>query len=275
MIRACLLPAIEGFRARKMETDFTDVTELAGTPISQEQLERLHHRYEWACGYCKDRDVVEVGCGTGPGLGLLQSVARSVVAGDISEKIVAIARQHYGSRIAISRIDAQSLPFESRSKDVILLFEAIYYLPDASRFVRECARVLRPGGHLLIVTANRDLWDFHPSPYTYRYYGAADLNGMLKEAGFESELFGYQEASRAGLRQRVLRPVKRLAVMAGLMPKTMSGKRWLKRLVFGAEVPMPAEIQAGARAYIAPARISGTAPDPRHKILYCAARLET
>jgi SAM-dependent methyltransferase len=130
-----------GVLARTMQIDYTDVTELAGRPISQEQLARLHHRYTWAASYCEDRDVVEVGCGTGPGLGLLQSVSRSVAAGDIDEKIVAIAQGHYGARIPISRIDAQYLPFEDRSKDVVLLFEAIYYLPDADRVVRECARV--------------------------------------------------------------------------------------------------------------------------------------
>jgi SAM-dependent methyltransferase len=262
-----------GVLARTMQIDYTDVTELAGRPISQEQLARLHHRYTWAASYCEDRDVVEVGCGTGPGLGLLQSVSRSVAAGDIDEKIVAIAQGHYGARIPISRIDAQYLPFEDRSKDVVLLFEAIYYLPDADRFVRECARVLRPGGRLLIVTANKDLWDFHPSPYTHRYYGAAELPALLGSAGFGCELFGYQEASRGGLRQRLLRPVKRLAVVSGLMPKTMSGKRWLKRLVFGAEVPMPAEIRVAPGAFQPPARIPANAPDTRHKIIYCAATL--
>jgi len=39
---------------------------------------------------------------------------------------------------------------------VIILFEAIYYIPDAEKFVEECARVLRLGGKVLIATANKD-----------------------------------------------------------------------------------------------------------------------
>jgi len=58
-----------------MAVDFTEVTELAGAEISAEQLERMAHRYSWAAGYCGGRDVVEVACGSGQGLGLLGKVA--------------------------------------------------------------------------------------------------------------------------------------------------------------------------------------------------------
>ena len=51
--------------------DFQAVTELPGTPVSQEQIDRLLSRYIWASGYCHDLDVLEAGCGAGPGLGLL------------------------------------------------------------------------------------------------------------------------------------------------------------------------------------------------------------
>jgi SAM-dependent methyltransferase len=259
--------------AARMETDYSEVTEIAGAPISAEQLFRLHHRYTWAAGYCRDRDVLECACGTGPGLGLLQRASRSFAAGDISPLMVETARRHYGARLQVSQFSAESLPFADRSLDVVILFEALYYLPDAARFARECARVLRPGGHVLIVTANKDLWDFHPSPYTHRYYGVRELGELLSAAQFECEFFGFQDASRSSLRQRLLRPVKRLAVASGLMPKTMAGKRWLKRLVFGAEVRMPAELEPGGQAYAAPAGIPAGRADERHKIIYCAARL--
>jgi SAM-dependent methyltransferase len=258
-----------------METDFAEVTEIAGEPITAEQLFRLHHRYRWAAGYCGGRDAVECGCGTGPGVGLLLKASRSFEAGDISPRMVEAARRHYGDRVRISRFNAEELPWADRSKDVILLFEAIYYLPDAARFVRECARVLRPGGHVLIVTANKDLWDFHPSPYTHRYYGVRELGALFADHGFGSEFFGFQDVSRVSLRQRVLRPLKRLAVIAGFMPKTMAGKRWLKRIVFGPEIAMPAELGEASEGLPPATPIAGGEPDRRHKIIYCAARLNT
>jgi SAM-dependent methyltransferase len=253
--------------------DFSEVTELSGTPITREQLVRLHHRYTWATGHCCGKDVLEAGCGVGPGLGLLAGTARSVRAGDFSPTMVALANKHYQGRIDVTQFDAQSLPFQDQSFDTILLFEAIYYVPDTEQFVRECRRVLRPDGRVLIVTANKDLWDFHPSPYTHNYLGVVELNMMFERYSFACEFFGYQDAGKSSLRQRLLRPVKRLAVMTGLMPKTMSGKRWLKKLVFGSEVSMPAEVTSDMAIYEPPMKINSTTPDTKHKIIYCAAQL--
>lgn len=256
-----------------MSESFLNVTELAGDEISGEQIERMHHRYTWAAGYCEGRAVVEMACGTGPGLGLLAAVAESVEAGDFDEAILAIARDHYAERVALERVDAMAMPYADHSKDVVILFEAIYYLPDAGRFVAECARVLRPGGRVLIATANRDLSDFNPSPYSHRYYGAADLRQLFEAHGFSCELFGYMPVDEISWKQRILRPVKRAVVSLGLMPKTMAGKKLLKRLVFGGLVAMPAELSGDEAAYQPPAPLPGEAADRRHKVIYCAATL--
>jgi SAM-dependent methyltransferase len=253
------------------QAQFVSVTEISGTPISAEQLERLVNRYVWAAGFCGGKDVVEVACGVGPGLGLLEQTAKSLEAGDYSAPILEIARRHYGKRVALQQFDAARMPFADASKDVIILFEAIYYLPRPENFVTECVRVLRRGGQLLVASANKDLWDFHPSPYSHQYFGVADLAGLLGRHGFSCQFLGYQPVDRSPLRQRVLRPLKRLAVVSGLMPRTMGGKRWLKRIVFGAEVPMPGEITRTMATYVPPVEIVSTEPDRRHKIIYCVA----
>lgn len=252
---------------------FESVTELPGQPISTEQVERLVNRYVWAASYCRGLDVVEAACGAGPGLGVLQGVARSLEAGDISAPILAKATAHYGDRFRITQFDAAQLPFAARSKDVVLLFEAIYYLGDPAAFIAECRRVLRPGGRVLVVTANKDLWDFHPSAYTHRYYGVPDLRDLFGRYGFETEFFGFQSIRHTSLRQKVLRPMKRLAVASGLMPRTMSGKRWLKRIVFGRPTVMPHEITPDMARFDPPVPLDARRADSVHKIIYCAARL--
>lgn len=253
---------------------FQSVTELPGEPVSTRQIERLVNRYVWASQYCGDADVVEAACGTGPGLGLLASTARSVEAGDISQPILERASAYYGNRISMQQFDAQRMPFADASKDTVLLFEALYYLPDPEAFVREAARILRPEGHLLIATANKDIWDFHPSAFTHRYFGVKELGELLAAGGFECTFFGFEDIAAGGLLSQLLRPIKRLAVMTGLMPKTMSGKRWLKRMVFGVPVPMPSEIKPEHAPYVAPAALDPHKPDVTHRIIYCAAQLK-
>lgn len=46
--------------------------------------------------------------------------------------------------------DAENLPFEARSFDLVTCRIAPHHFPDAERFVHECARVLKPGGLLLV-----------------------------------------------------------------------------------------------------------------------------
>jgi ubiquinone/menaquinone biosynthesis C-methylase UbiE len=253
-------------------TEFSEVTELAGTEISAEQLERMSHRYHWAAQYSRNKDVLEVGCGSGQGLGLLLQLARSVEAGDYSQKVLSIPRSYYGDRVALREFDAQALPYADSSKDVIILFETIYYVQDAARFVRECRRVLRPGGDVLIATANKDLSDFNPSPLSHQYYGTMELVQLFRAEGFEVQLYGHLPVDVVSWRQKVLRPIKRLIVGLGLMPKTMKGKKVLKRLVFGKLIPMPAELKA-ADNFIPPTELSPAAPDRVHKVLYCRATM--
>ena len=103
-----------------------------------------------------DKDVLELACGPGQGLGYLASVVSSLHAGDITPSLVAMARTHYGSRVVIAEMDAENVPLPDGNVDVIIFFEAIYYLRSPARFVSECSRLLRPGGVVLLATANKD-----------------------------------------------------------------------------------------------------------------------
>jgi len=252
---------------------YLQFTEIAGEEVSQEQIDRMVNRYAWAGSYCKGKDVLEVACGTGQGLGYLSKLSRTLQAGDVSPELVGIAKSIYQDSITIVELDAHKLPYNDASIDVILLFEALYYLSSPELFVQECARVLRSSGQVLIATANRDLYDFNPSLHTYRYYSASDLPELFLPAGFKVRIFGDTPLEQVSLRQKLLRPLKRLAVRFNIIPKTMGGKRLLKRLVFGRMVPMPAQLEIpGDLIYHATAVVAGQ-PDHKHKVLFCEATL--
>jgi SAM-dependent methyltransferase len=214
---------------------------------------------------------LEVACGSGQGLGHLAARARRLWAGDLTSRLVRDAHRHYGDRVALLELDAQRLPFPEASLDVVILFEAIYYLPSAATFVTECRRVLRPGGQVLIASANPDLWDFNPSPHSVDYYGVAELGRLFGGAGFACRFFGHLPVDAVSLRQRLFRPIKKVAAALGLIPKTMAGKKLLKRLVFGGLVAMPAEIGLETTDYAPPVPLSPGLPDRRFKVIYAAA----
>jgi len=257
-----------------MTDKYSAVTELAGDMVTQEQINRMCHRYYWAKNYCANKDVVEAGCGTGQGLNYLYAVSNSLAAGDYSGEILNAAKENCTHKIDLQQFDAQKMPYPDNSKDVIILFEALYYIPDATLFVSECQRVLREKGVVLIATANKDLYDFNPSPHSYKYYGVKELGEIFSSHGFDAEIFGYLDTSKITLRQRILRPLKKIIVMLGLMPKTMTGKKILKRLVFGELVRMPKSISPDMIEYSSPTKIEDiTVADCKYKVIYCAASL--
>lgn len=252
---------------------FDNVTELAGEEISAEQLYRLYNRYHWTSLHCDGKDVVELACGAGAGLGYIARSARSVAAGDYSGSILEGARAHYGDRFDLRQFDAQDMPYPDASFDVAVMHEALYYLPDATKFVAECRRVLRPGGMVLLTNANKDLFDFNPSPYSTVYHGAVELTELFEVQGFKVELFGSTPLGQVSLLQKITRPLKWAAVRFGIMPKTMRGKRLLKRLIFGKPVLMPPEVLPGMADVEELSPIRTDQPCQTHKIIYCKATL--
>lgn len=253
--------------------DYTVITEMPGEMASLEQIQRMHNRYLWASNYLPGKDVLEIACGAGQGLHYFSSIANRVAAGDISDKLVEIAKKNAASSVEISQMNAESLPFPNQSFDVIVFFEAIYYLQNPEKFVQECRRVLKPNGQLLIATANKDLYDFNPSPFSHRYFGVIELTQLLKPYGFSATFFGDTPLTTVSFKQKILRPLKKLAVSLNLMPKTKKGKSLFKRFVFGKQSPLPKAISNHSAPYIAPKLLSNQEPDYLHKVIFCEARL--
>ncbi len=99
LLRAIPGPGCHGQRSQ-VHRDYG----LSGDEVSAEQVERMCRRYYWAG-------------------------ARSIEAGDYSEPILQIARNHYGSRFTLRQFDAQQMPFGDASFDVVVIFEALYTSP--------------------------------------------------------------------------------------------------------------------------------------------------
>lgn len=225
--------------------DFSTITESPGLPATAEQLERLRHRYRFALPSARGQVVLEVACGAGLGLGLLASEAASVMGGDIDPNNVEVAAATYASnpKVRVSIMDALNLPFPEGSFGLVLLYEAVYYLPDASRFIAEALRVLTTGGTLAICSTNPERAGFHPSPYVYRYYSASDLKGLLERGGLsEVQVAGGFPATPSGIAGRLTSLIKRAAVKLNLIPGSLSARAWLKRIFLGPLKPLPADL---------------------------------
>ena len=172
-----------------MQTSFIPETELPGRKINTDTLQIIAHRYYWASQFVSGKEVLEVGCGPGLGLGCLSRQAKHVIGGDITKDSLTLARKHYASRVEIVCMDAYGLPFKDSCLDVVVSLAAIIYM-DLPAFFDECYRVLRPGGMLIINIPNKDIPGFRPSHLSHQYYSVPELCLLLNQHNFDTEVFG-------------------------------------------------------------------------------------
>jgi ubiquinone/menaquinone biosynthesis C-methylase UbiE len=241
--------------------------------VSSEAVDMVFTRYAFAKTWCEGKRVLEIACGAGPGLGFLHQHSASVVAGDYSEIMLGFARRTYGGSIPLLQFDAHELPFRDAAFDTILCFEAIYYFADLSRFLRSAQRVLSPLGTIVIVAANPEAPPFHRSHLSTRYWSSEGLKQALADAGYVPEVFGGFPIGTSGRSGRLFDVVKRAAVTANLIPKTMKSKEWIKRIVFGKLQPFPADIRRSQGTYRCPLPLGRQHEANRFKVLYAVGRL--
>lgn len=106
----------------------------------------------WACRRAAG-EVLEVAIGTGRNLPYYPDGIR-LTGVDWSESMLAIARERaasLGRQADLRRGDAQALGFPDGSFDTVLCTLGLCAIPDDRRALAEMARVLRPGGRLLLV----------------------------------------------------------------------------------------------------------------------------
>jgi len=98
------------------------------------------------------RRILDVGCGVGAFVRRLRQLSPHVWGVDVdAERVRAGAREVGGLALAA----AEHLPFREAAFDVVLLHEVLEHVGDDAATLRECVRVVAPGGHIVIFTPNR------------------------------------------------------------------------------------------------------------------------
>jgi SAM-dependent methyltransferase len=150
--------------------------------------------YRFAQARVKGADVLDLGCGSGYGSAMLAEVAGHVTGADVSPSAVAHARREFSRpNLTFTELPATSgLPFEDQRFDAVVCFQVIEHVADDRHFVREIARVLRPGGVAILATPDRSTrlfaWQKPWNRWHLREYSGAGLEGLLKSAFGEVEM---------------------------------------------------------------------------------------
>ncbi len=136
-----------------------------------------------------ERQVLDVGAGAGNMMHHLAHYGH-VVGVDNNPRPIAVARERgYDVRLG----DAHDLPFEDACFDLVTLLDTVEHCPDDAAVLRECFRVTRPGGYLMItVPAFMWLWSYNDVLNRHqRRYTAGELRTCLQQAGYAPRYVSY------------------------------------------------------------------------------------
>ena len=127
-------------------------------------------------------EVADIGCGAGAQSFLWAELGHNVHGLDVNQPLLELARrraEEQGRLIDFQLGSATELPWADESMDICLLLELLEHVADWQPCLSECARVLRPGGILLLTTTNSlcpsqqefnlPLYSWYPKPLK-RYF---------------------------------------------------------------------------------------------------------
>ena len=130
--------------------------------LDQYHFEKLHHllRLVDFDGY-RGRTVLEVGCGAGVDLARFAKGGADVSGVDLAESAIDLARANFtqqGLHGYFEVADGERLPFPDNTFDLIYAHGVVQYTANPRQLVKECHRVLKPGGRAIFQVYNRVSW---------------------------------------------------------------------------------------------------------------------
>jgi ArsR family transcriptional regulator len=135
--------------------------------------------------------LLDIGTGTGRVLELLAPRSERSVGIDVSHDMLTLARATLGDArlesASVRQGDVRRPPFEAASFDVAVMHQVLHLLDDPAAAIADTARLLRPGGRLLVADFAPHGLDFLRERHGHRQLGIADedMRAWAAEAGLE------------------------------------------------------------------------------------------
>jgi SAM-dependent methyltransferase len=134
-------------------------------------------------------DVLDIGSGDGAAAAMLAAHCRSLTCIDIAPRMVEAASERFAKHphVRAQVADVHDLPFCAASFDSVLVFHTLTYAERPARALEECARVLRPGGRLVVLCLDQHKENEITAPYGERHCGFSprEVRKLLSRAGLE------------------------------------------------------------------------------------------
>jgi ubiquinone/menaquinone biosynthesis C-methylase UbiE len=124
--------------------------------------------------------VIDFGTGTGRMLSLFSQRAKRVEGIDLSHQMLTVARSNLlssgAANASVRHGDATATPYPDACANLVIIHQVLHFLDDPGRALSEAARVLKPGGRLVVVDfAPHELEHFR-ADHAHRHLGVAEAD---------------------------------------------------------------------------------------------------
>lgn len=129
-------------------------------------------------------EVLDIGCGPGVDVDVFTEEGYDVTGVDVTPSFLREGAERV-PEAGFVQGDMRNLPFEDAAFDGLWASASFHHVPstDATTTLRECRRVLRPGGNLFVSTKRDEEVDDDDTERHFEYYEPAAFRDMLTEAG--------------------------------------------------------------------------------------------
>ncbi len=189
-------------------------------PLFEENLERWMTLISERIGSRQRVELLDLGCGTGRfSIPMATGLGYSVTGADNSEEMLEKARnKEGGDRVKWSVEDATRLSYPNASFDVAFMSHLLHHLNEPLDVIRECYRILRPGG--VILNRYGPMEDIHDDPEHTFFAGSVEIDEArtptVEQVEEWFEVAGLNEISTEVIVQQTYRSAEERLRNAGL-----------------------------------------------------------
>ncbi|RVU26473.1 class I SAM-dependent methyltransferase [Sandaracinomonas limnophila] len=165
-------------------------TEIASSEITSDNPvhQRLLFPYEYVSQLVSG-NLLEIGCGTGRGVAVLSNQISKYTGVDKNEELLNKLSKEYPNFTFVDMFLPPLKDIPSDSFDYVVTFQVIEHIENDDYFLKEAARVLKPGGKLYLTTVNKK-FSLTRNPWHVREYLAHELEALMQKHFAQVETLG-------------------------------------------------------------------------------------
>jgi ubiquinone/menaquinone biosynthesis C-methylase UbiE len=188
------LGAVKAQRAERAQSYFSrhagEWDEMRRLQVNEEEIDRQLVK---VIGANPIDSLLDLGTGTGRILTLLKDRYRRAIGIDASREMLAVARANLDkagiTRASVRHGDILNLPVDGQDFDFVIIHQVLHFLPQPELAIAEAARMLRPGGRLVVIDLAPHGHEYLRDEHAHQRLGFSHqvMNDWLKKAGLNAE----------------------------------------------------------------------------------------